>query len=184
MTHAIMRDECWPAKADNNDDTCNICGLYFTFDRGLFMAGNMWTATCGYIQQLIEPRYFEANMTAIVKDAWLQSVVTGNLAFAQYPQEPPYLGIDRYADEWWIGSHPTVNPCDYSGTIPRGMDYDRTKQFLTMVCNTNSTRMSSRWTFVSGSSFPGQRYKLPKGMHYNREKLKGDDPNYWKKEYS
>ncbi|CAB9517175.1 expressed unknown protein [Seminavis robusta] len=182
MTHAVMKEDCWPSKQKNYDN-CNVCGLYFTFDRGLFMAGNVWTATCGYVQQLMEPRYFEPNMTEIVTKAWVQSVKYGTFGYTQYPQEPPFLGLDRYAAEWWIGSHPTIEPCDYSGTIPKGVGYDRTKQFLKLVWDTTGLNMTSNFTFVAGPRFPGQRYKLPKGSIYNRQKMGGEDPDYWKKEY-
>jgi hypothetical protein len=195
MTHALVRDNCWPPRGDNDDiqnntnhngtssNSCNVCGLYFTFDRGLYMSGNIWTSTCGYIQQLIEPQYFEANMSAVVTDAWLQSVKTARFGYTQYPQESSFLGLDRYANEWWIGSHPTIEPCDYSRTIDNDANYDRTKQFLQLVQDTPGMTMpDNNWTFAVDQHFPGQPYRLPHQRLYNRQKM-SKDPDYWKKEY-
>lgn len=95
---------------------CNLCGLQFFTQWTNFIPGNMFAATCDYIQQLIPPHLFQERleqaigqvMLAKVKDQIQFELIPGNTVELQLAN----FGLDRYSDEHWIASHPTVRPCD------------------------------------------------------------------------
>jgi hypothetical protein len=113
MTEALVREECWNTLKNN----CNTCGVFFTADKGIYFAGNVWTADCRYIKTLIPPNLFEAKSRAVAGDALLR------YKMGQFQMKtksvPPIcnIGIGRYANEWWLGSHPSLHPCDFSDSI-------------------------------------------------------------------
>lgn len=66
--------------------------------RSRLAAGNMWYARCAYIAALAPPRDFDARLRS-----------------AQPPPAPcedRFLGIRRYAQEYWALSHPSVAVTD------------------------------------------------------------------------
>jgi len=97
------------------DDTCNHCSYIFAADRGFFSAGNMFTARCDYIRKLLPPMEFAQHMERVVKEA-LFLKVQGKMTMDFYK---PFwtLGVGRYANEYWSGSHPDLRPCDFSSTV-------------------------------------------------------------------
>jgi hypothetical protein len=64
-------------------------------------------------KKLIRPETFEEQMTDITRRALLnrlQQKFTTNL----FTDRPDQFGIERYAMEHWVGSHPHIKPCDVS----------------------------------------------------------------------
>ena len=73
--------------------------------------GNMFTASCEYVKDLIPPAQFESKMNEVASDALvshLGHVFTTELT----PFTPQTLGMDQFSVEHWIGSHPDFQPCD------------------------------------------------------------------------
>ena len=85
LTRAALSAECAQAIASSQ---CNVCSMRFSPIPHFHSPGNMWVATCEYIQQLQRPMEFRA-----------VSGFTGKAL--------------RFADEHWVHSHATLNrPCD------------------------------------------------------------------------
>ena len=125
---------------------CNVCGTRFATFPHYHMAGNMWTATCQYVRQLIRPLDFPTKMEALLEqsiflgrtsgvgtgmDGSIPEATTATVGgmvdpvipkptFQQYSDGYP-VGRDRYSLEHWIGSHPYLQPCDiYSRKYTHG----------------------------------------------------------------
>ena len=149
MTQALMQDECWiqyntqqPPEQQKEEEQCNVCGLYFTTDRGFYVAGNVWVADCQYINRLHSPQYYESQIQSIVGRAMVQRVLHKFIMARYPPDQPEFLGLGRFATEWWMASHPTVRPCDFSASFVanNGETYDRTRTFLHWVIAERRTR--------------------------------------------
>eukprot|EP00581_Thalassiosira_minuscula_P016461 CAMPEP_0183718684 /NCGR_PEP_ID=MMETSP0737-20130205/11876_1 /TAXON_ID=385413 /ORGANISM="Thalassiosira miniscula, Strain CCMP1093" /LENGTH=824 /DNA_ID=CAMNT_0025948291 /DNA_START=113 /DNA_END=2587 /DNA_ORIENTATION=+ len=96
------------------DDSCDVCGAqYFTMFSSMF-PGNMWTAKCDYVRKLLPPveggEFVARREEAIKKFLILKSegVVQNRLQLHQ----DVFYGLDRYQWEHWVGSHPSIRPCD------------------------------------------------------------------------
>lgn len=97
------------------DDRCNACGMLFQPLPTNHFPGNMWTAKCTYINQLLTPAEYSARRPIV--DAWMQTQTDLGI-FARksglFPMERHYVGRERYESEHWLGSHPALQPCDVS----------------------------------------------------------------------
>jgi hypothetical protein len=105
----------------------------------LSVRGNFWSASCDYVRQLIPPNEFamaqDAMYEALLKMQQQQMNDSDNGQGQQQQQRPQQqqqlppillqndsfwvprpasLGLGRFANEVWIGSHPDVIPCDVS----------------------------------------------------------------------
>ena len=111
MTLAISSHECHEALTNHND-TCNVCGLAFSpWKSGPFFPGNFWMAQCRYVRQLLDPHQFR-DMTLETQQAARHMHRRGKLTLDLFPRLPSVWGTGRYAAEYWVGSHPTIRPCD------------------------------------------------------------------------
>jgi hypothetical protein len=116
LTMAVTSQHCLqPA-----NDTCNVCGLQFWPMWVPFFPGNFWAAKCSYVKQLVPPRNY-SSVTASLKDRVTELVQQDKLSIElfppdKFPAEPDRYGLDRFAAEHWIGSHPQLVPCDLSDT--------------------------------------------------------------------
>ena len=135
-----------PLDQQHEGGGCNVCGTRFATFPHYHMAGNMWTATCEYIRQLIRPVDFPNKMEALLEQSIflggksdvgtggggsIAATRTGTVGgvvdraipkptFQQYSDGYP-VGRDRYSLEHWIGSHPNLQPCDiYSRKYTHG----------------------------------------------------------------
>lgn len=75
----------------------------------------MFSASCGYVKDLMTPRAHEKEMYNIAGDAFLA------LLRKQFTTEivkftPRILGLNQHSVEHWVGSHPDLKPCDV-GTL-------------------------------------------------------------------
>jgi hypothetical protein len=112
MTAAATSQDCLAPP----DDTCNLCGwVYYPFWAS-FMPGNIWTAQCSYIQQLLPPKEFQRKLKNLVKEVLIMQLL-GTFSSRMFPSGEDYHGLHRYADEHWVGSHPAVVPCDVAGSV-------------------------------------------------------------------
>jgi hypothetical protein len=111
MTKAATSELC--LRALQQDDSCNVCGLIFYFLWTLFFPGNMFAATCKYVAGLVSPWQYEKSMIEHV-GASLVERLRSKFTATLFPDRVDYLGLDRYATGHWIGSHPSIKPCDLS----------------------------------------------------------------------
>jgi hypothetical protein len=116
LTMAVTSQHCLkPA-----NDTCNVCGLQFWPMWIPFFPGNFWAAKCSYVTKLV-PATNYSSVTARLKDRVTELVQQDKLSIElfppdKFPAEPDRYGLDRFAAEHWIGSHPQLVPCDLSDT--------------------------------------------------------------------
>jgi hypothetical protein len=116
LTMAVTSQHCLqPA-----NDTCNVCGLQFWPMWIPFFPGNFWAAKCSYVTKLVPARNY-SSVTASLKDRVTELVQQEKLSIElfppdKFPAEPDRYGLDRFAAEHWIGSHPQLVPCDLSDT--------------------------------------------------------------------
>lgn len=109
LTEAALSSLCLQAV---QKDGCNLCALTFHWLWSHFVAGNMWTARCDYISQLIHPvQYAEYSKRLLLLDQELQA--EGKIQFTLIPGMLIH-GVGRFADEEWVSQHPNVRPCDCS----------------------------------------------------------------------
>lgn len=114
MTLAMSHKHCWHPP----NDKCNVCGLDFWPSWTLFFPGNIWTAKCSYVNLLKPPKDILSGLTTNFREA-STLVGQGKLNFGlfhdnMWPPQPDRLGLERYANEHWIGTHPDLIPCDMS----------------------------------------------------------------------
>ena len=98
--------------------TCNVCSARFSPLPHFHTSGNMWTAHCSYVKDLISPMDFERKMDEVIEALQLDPPLLKEM-FPCTGQpllfdcvEPPHIGLKRYCSEHWIHSHPYVVPCD------------------------------------------------------------------------
>ena len=93
LTSGALSQECMHLPKQ-----CNVCSTRMTPIPQPHTPGNMWTARCGYIAKLINPKDFREKMN-------------GN-ELGPHNGRPWCVGRGRFADEHWVNSHPDVAPCD------------------------------------------------------------------------
>lgn len=100
------------------DNECNACGMLFQPLPSNHFPGNMWTAKCSYINQLLLPADYHARRSVI--DEWIESETKAGIFYRKdqqgglFPMEAHFAGKNRYEAEHWLGSHPALRPCDVS----------------------------------------------------------------------
>ena len=107
--------------------SCNTCSSQFS-GSPVHYPGNMWVADCDYVAKLIPPQEFASlkqkvvdhakNNTKPIENDYLETRLEDGTWFKfhnstlwMYERES-WLGVNRYAMEHWIGSHPDILPCD------------------------------------------------------------------------
>jgi len=102
-------------------EECNVCGLQWYVTWTQFVPGNMWKAQCRYISRLMNPWDFSVRMQSVAQDLLVDQLrgrlTTDTLTMGA---RKDFFGLQRYAAEHWMGSHPTVKGCDMDAdaTIP------------------------------------------------------------------
>ena len=117
MTEAVTSEMCLAPKKE----TCNLCGLVYYPFGGSSMPGDFWTAGCSYIQKLVPPRAFKEKNHNLMKEVLMLKAL-GKFSSRMFPQlegsnSEKFHGLGEYAAKHWIGSHPSVVPCDLSNTV-------------------------------------------------------------------
>ena len=96
---------------------CNLCGLQFYPVWTTFYPGNMWTASCSYVNQLWSPHEFGRRLETVIESA--RDDKSNKFVWTLYnASNPGNLGLGRYAMEHWIASHPLVRPCEIATDSP------------------------------------------------------------------
>jgi hypothetical protein len=108
LTQAVLSQECLHPP----DRSCNVCGLQFWYFWTTFFPGNFWVAQSQYIRQLLPPVGFDDMMYHVTQQV-KQRAEQGQFLLTMFPTDTEDTwGISRYATEHWIGSHPSLTPCD------------------------------------------------------------------------
>jgi hypothetical protein len=116
---AVTSEMCLKPK----NDTCNLCGIIYMPIWTSFMPGNMWAAECSYVKKLLPlESYIEKNndlMERQVNNMFANKTFSyGLMKYGEGPKKNPfYFGLERWADEHWVGGHPSVIPCDVFNSI-------------------------------------------------------------------
>jgi hypothetical protein len=114
MTAATTSELC----LNPPENQCNVCGLVFQPLPGLHFPGNMWTAQCSYVKNLLSPLEFHKRKGNV--DVWIREQQAQHLFSAElFPWESHFTGKNRYEPEHWVGSHPDLRPCDVSPTASK-----------------------------------------------------------------
>lgn len=129
LTKAATSDACLNALTEK--DQCNVCGLQFFTKHTFHMAGGTWSASCSYINNLLEPETFVNRMQLYIKKVLIQKIWT-RINFGIMKETPDLIGLDDYAMDHWIGSHPTILPCDLTDKLTRFGFRERQESFFTL----------------------------------------------------
>ena len=105
-TTAVTSNMCLKSR-----DTCNVCGTEFYPLPFNHFLGNMFTASCEYVKDLLSPEMFELAMNDVAGEI-LVSQLRGAVTTELFQFTPQTLGLNQYSVEHWIGSHPNFEPCD------------------------------------------------------------------------
>jgi len=160
MTYAVTSQECLHPPP-NNASSCNLCGLYFVAERGMFMAGNIWTAHCNYLSKLVTPHVYRNRSTAVIKDSLLLHLQM-KFDMDLYAFEDFNFGIDRYSDENWSASHPDVVPCDFTAGKKHNFRFLGGRGFYRWIAGISDpfqTKRTLEWTM-----YPSLPLALPLTM--------------------
>lgn len=120
LTTAVSMEECW----NPPNKTCNVCSLHFWPLWSTFFPGNMWVASCSYVAKLIPLSLIELRMATLftemrrlVNETKLTNTLYRNVEMfgEDHSYYVDWFGLDRFALEHWIGSNPSLEPCDVAG---------------------------------------------------------------------
>ncbi|KAL3783743.1 hypothetical protein HJC23_004862 [Cyclotella cryptica] len=110
MTNAVLHPQCLSPP----DDQCNVCGTDFYTRFAFMFPGNMWTAKCSYVRNLLPPEEggeYDIKKTESI-EKFLKMRLYGALDSTLMEDRLDYFGLGRYKWEHWIGSHPSIQPCE------------------------------------------------------------------------
>jgi hypothetical protein len=113
------------------DEGCNAYGLQFDPFASAF-AGHVWTAECKYVQRLLPPRTYALQVkdaaTKLAPYVRRQQMVVNSAFEALYNTSMD----EHHVLQQWIGSHPSLDPCDAFGdSLPTTVPLVKKKVDLT-----------------------------------------------------
>ncbi len=109
LTWTALSDQCMVRLLIQNQ--CNVCGANFMSVWGPTYWGNMWSARCDYVQNLISPfDLYERNVEAYNSKP---NGMTSDFFYTSIHVMDYSLGKDRFAAEQFIGNHPHFIPCSF-----------------------------------------------------------------------
>ena len=155
MTYAATSEHCLHPPGNS----CNLCGLYFVAERGMFMAGNIWTAECNYISKLWAPMEFKKKSTSAIQESLLM-LLQQKFDMDLYTFADFNFGVDRYSDEMWSASHPSILPCDLTGGKKYNFGFVRGTGFYRWVGSVWDPFQKSQ-TSLKWSMYPSLPLHLP-----------------------
>jgi hypothetical protein len=109
LTMSAVSNDCFQPQ----DETCNLCGLVFQTQPYHGTLGNIWTARCDYVNELLPPHAFQERMQEYIGKS-LTMELSGNVVMEDSQKRIDLLGLDAYGHTQWVGSHPRLVPCDLS----------------------------------------------------------------------
>jgi hypothetical protein len=130
LMKAIMSNECLELP-----DKCDTCSTRFTLFPFFTYTGNMWVANCSYISKLIPPKDYGSSKQRVIatmknndtttpidnNNMWYQTKLDNVTSYKfrarsmSWIDRGSWMGVERYASEHWIGSHPDLKPCEVFG---------------------------------------------------------------------
>lgn len=116
---AATSSDCLESMQFNKSDVngqCNVCGLQFYPVWAFFFPGNFYVSRCSYIRQLLPPSDYSSGLSEAVKQMLAMKKQDLFRTELYSPTREGNLGSGRYAWEQWVGSHPSLRPCDLSLT--------------------------------------------------------------------
>jgi hypothetical protein len=119
LAKSAFSDGCQTIGTGANN-TCNVCSARFSPFPHYHVPGNMWTARCSYIRNLIKPDEFASKMESLMDVVFNHTKTASNIPKPTIQQyNLGYnVGCGRFAVEHWVGSHPSIRPCDvYPGNF-------------------------------------------------------------------
>ena len=131
-------------KENRRNFVCDTCSLLMQPLPSCHYPGNMWVASCRYIQKLVPPMGFDTVMDRrVVKSFKHFRDTRGTLQTHFFPQMPHMMGRKRFASEHWLGSHPSLlHPCHVTSIAnlsqwlhPLSQDKPQPKQRHTLLDN-------------------------------------------------
>ena len=106
LTKAIFTSICLSI----NQTEHNLCTATFVGFPFAHTSGNFFSTKCDYVNRLIPPKDFE-RVKMEVHESMMQNT---SLSWANDTDDSmlreSWLGLERYAMEHWIGSHPSLKP--------------------------------------------------------------------------
>lgn len=108
MTMAVGHEKCLQALEENS---CDSCGLMFDVIPTEHFHGNIWMAKCSYIRKLHSPAVTREKRQDTLRQLERENAT---IQFSLCPRKTWNLGMDRFLWEHWLGSHPSLRPCDLS----------------------------------------------------------------------
>jgi hypothetical protein len=107
LTMGAVSNECFYPE----EPTCNMCSLIFELQPNQGALGNMWTASCEYVNELLPPHVFQERMQQHIGQV-LAMKLSRQLVVHDFQEKFEQLGLGSYSLSQWIGSSPALAPCD------------------------------------------------------------------------
>lgn len=154
MTAAATSELCLETAFDQH--SCSSCGMLFQPLPTNHFPGNMWSAKCEYVNELLSPQEYHARRPVI--EEWIRNQTVAGV-WSKYsglfPLEAHYTGRDRYEAEHWIGSHPDIRPCDVSqsASLDYWLESDRDYQEF-LVSPAPRHNLTAEWKWHQYASHP------------------------------
>jgi len=173
LTLGATKSSCLAAL---QDDTCNVCGLQFYPLWNPMFPGNMFSAKCSYIQNLKPLLEFREALTATVGYSSNHSTVFKHELYKKFFPKSwvDIAGLERYANEQWIASHPTVRPCDSAAQYSTRFPLIRGPKKRQVHLDRMSADLAPRTPLKEGNWF-----RMDKGLFRRITKNDGARPHEW-----
>lgn len=119
MTAAVSTKQCIESTLRSNSSQgqqCDLCGLLLQPLPEIHYPGNMFAASCSYIEKLHAPAAFhEIRQTKHVE--WHNEAIRNHtIMYSLFRDDFAMVGVGRFEWEHWVGSHPDLKGCDVSPT--------------------------------------------------------------------
>ena len=125
LTKGAFSDLCAHMTGEKGGENavCNVCAAKINAIPFHSVPGNMFVAECSYVNLLTEPRQYAQKREKMMEELHsLSSSSLDSLGFLSKPSirwqfyRPSWIGLERYAMEHWICSHPSFQGCDLYNT--------------------------------------------------------------------
>ena len=109
LTSAAVHSSCIDTLYKNQSTTC---GLQFYPLWVMMYPGNIWSAQCSHVQKLLPPLEYRRQLAIVAN---ISRTETSIWKHGLYHPRKDHLGVDRFANEHWVTSHPDTKPYDLFG---------------------------------------------------------------------
>lgn len=147
MLRAVTSKDCRNAL---QKDQCDACGLSFMTPWAPIFPGNFFIARCDYVKKLVTP---DAELAIKFNEIENKSKAM-DLGFTMFQPEPWNTGTELYAYEQWIGTHPSIRPCDMA-PLPHLLD---------VTHGVHNGFYTQSFSMAPGFSFDSDWFKRPEEL--------------------